>query len=354
MEFVSGYSPIPASAYYNDDTFLAEKKNIFLQSWLLAATVSEIPNDGDYIAREFLGVPVIIWRSEGNYKAFVNVCPHRHSLLVPNDQVGFSELLRCPYHGWEFNSRGNLVKIPEAQCFKGLKKEGSLALKPLALEQLENLLFINFAPGVSQNLKSYLGEKAYENLQAVSKRAANLIAFRTVELACNWKLMFENNIEDYHTPLVHKESIGKDLELKSSNFFYGITEQGNGCLMSVNTGDAETGFNIRAPFLTISHFSGLHVTVDNQHHIIATFEQELPISPTTSERRLWLMCHKRTNKDRQTSIKDGVFQVLCEDESLMANNQRGRENAFSPQLLGLYESRIAFFHRFLERAQLSQ
>lgn len=349
MHFTPHYSSMPASAYYDKKAFDMERQHIFNASWLLVAVTSEIAQDGDYIAREILGVPVLIWNIEGEYRAYINVCPHRHTLLVNQNSAGSGEILRCPYHGWEFNGSGHVCKIPEAQCFKGLKKEGSLALKAVQLECLGSLLFICFNEGQVQSLAEFIGEDVYKYLQHISKRATALVDVRHVNLPCNWKLMFENGIEDYHTPLIHKTSIGMGLDLKNSNYFYCPTDNNNGCLMAAKGDDSVSGFNIFAPFLAISVFSGLHITVNNQGFNVATFEQELPVSPTTSQRILWVMCSKRLDAEIKYSARDDVFKVMQEDEALMANNQKAKEHAFTPQLLGLYESRISMFHEFLQR-----
>jgi|GEM_PF-872225 len=349
MEATPRYSSLPATAYYDQAFFDQEIEQLFGKAWLLVAVTMEIPNSGDYVAKDILGVPIIIWNVDGKYHAYINVCPHRHSLLVNPNTSGSNEILRCPYHGWEFNGHGNVCKIPEAQCFKGLKKEGSLALKPVQIEQLENLLFIRLKTDETETLENFMGSDVYSNLQKISRRASGLIALHNVDLPCNWKLMFENGIEDYHTPLIHKTTIGQGLDLKNSHYFYGPTQNENGCLMSTPREGSAEGFSIHAPFLTISLFSGLHTSVNNQGVNITTFEQELPVTATTSERKLWVMCNKRLAPDIQKTAGENVYKVMLEDQALMANNQRAKQNAYSPQLLGIYESRISFFHEYLEK-----
>jgi hypothetical protein len=161
--------------------------------------------------------------------------------------------------------------------------------------------------------------------------------------------MYENGTEDYHTPLIHKATFGKDLVLKDARIFYEKSGNNMGCKMSGHAPEDVTAFNIHSPIATLSLFSGLHITVGNHPFKTCTFEQEFPVSPTKSKRGLWLTCNKRLDEYHITTLKPDVLKIQLEDEELMANNQCGKENAFSPQLLGHYETRIAYFHEFLAR-----
>lgn len=341
------YSPIPAAAYYATGYYQQEVEKIFAKAWLLVGVMQELPEPGDYMARDILGVPVIVWNDQGVYRAYVNVCPHRHAMLVNTNSHGSSETLTCPYHGWEFNGKGNVCKIPDAECFKGLKKEGSHALRALPLETLENLIFIRLNNEEAETLADFLGPDVYAEVKRLSKRSSRLMSYRQVDLPCNWKLMYENGTEDYHTPLIHKATFGKNLVLKDARIFYQKTENQRGCLMSGHAPEDVTGFNIHAPIATISLFSGLHITIGNHPVKTCTFEQELPVGPTASKRGLWLMCNKRLDDALVESLKLDVIKIQLEDEELMGNNQIGKQHAYSPQLLGLYETRIGYFHDYL-------
>lgn len=63
------------------------------------------------LAREILGLPVVLYRHEAKPLAFVDRCPHRNVPLslgctAPDGSI------RCAYHGWRFGSSGDLVSIP--------------------------------------------------------------------------------------------------------------------------------------------------------------------------------------------------------------------------------------------------
>lgn len=60
--------------------------------------------------------PLVLWRNaEGLVQSFVDRCPHRGARLsmgrVENGH------LECPYHGWQFSSGGQCVKVPAVPDF---------------------------------------------------------------------------------------------------------------------------------------------------------------------------------------------------------------------------------------------
>ena len=63
-----------------------------------------------------LGEDLVLWRdAQGVAKAFVDRCPHRgarFSLGRVNEGN-----LECPYHGWQFSTTGQCVKVPAGARF---------------------------------------------------------------------------------------------------------------------------------------------------------------------------------------------------------------------------------------------
>ena len=83
-----------------------ELENLFLPAWHPVATVGDLAKPGSFLTFDLLETPILIRNFDGELRAFLNVCPHRHSKLTEKP-CGNTERLRCQYHGWEFNQDGH-------------------------------------------------------------------------------------------------------------------------------------------------------------------------------------------------------------------------------------------------------
>ena len=62
------------------------------------------------LARELMGVPVVLFKGRTGVAALVDRCPHRNVPLSAG-RICDHELV-CPYHGWQFDDSGRCVKVP--------------------------------------------------------------------------------------------------------------------------------------------------------------------------------------------------------------------------------------------------
>jgi 3-phenylpropionate/trans-cinnamate dioxygenase ferredoxin subunit len=84
----------------------------------VVATAAEIPEGGRKLV-EVKGRPVAIFNVKGEYFALYDKCPHEGGSLCSGKLTGLvessgpgdyrlsrkGEILRCPWHGWEFDLR---------------------------------------------------------------------------------------------------------------------------------------------------------------------------------------------------------------------------------------------------------
>jgi len=81
------------------------------KSWWFVAHESELPNQGDYRTFVLAQHPVIVVRDEdGQVRVLFNVCRHRR-VLVCREEKGNTQYFQCSYHGWVYNTKGNLVGV---------------------------------------------------------------------------------------------------------------------------------------------------------------------------------------------------------------------------------------------------
>jgi Rieske 2Fe-2S family protein len=190
-----------AQAFYRDpDIYRQDIEKIFLKSWLYAGHQSEIPNVGDWFLFEFDRESLIIVRSAPDeIHALVNVCRHRGSRVCV-EASGCSRLLRCRYHGWSYDLRGELRAAAHmAEDFD----KADFGLRKIHVEVMDGLIFVNGADrpadfgAVRAGLADCLKPYGLENAR-VAHRAR-------YPIAANWKLALENYCECYHCAPAHPE-----------------------------------------------------------------------------------------------------------------------------------------------------
>ncbi|HEX4612494.1 MAG TPA: aromatic ring-hydroxylating dioxygenase subunit alpha [Urbifossiella sp.] len=189
--------------YTSEAQYRAELRHLFRPAWHPLAAVGELARPGDFLTFDLLDTPVLVRNFGGDLRAFLNVCPHRHSRLT--DRVGGNtERLRCRYHGWEFNRDGGTGKIPDAQAFRPWDRE-TPCLMPFRLDTCGDLVFVNLGDA-GPSLREWLGPAwdAWRGYGGAYRHAATWEA----DFACNWKVVLENSLESYHMPEVHPRTLG--------------------------------------------------------------------------------------------------------------------------------------------------
>src|ERR1043165_6286031 len=95
---------LPAEWYHQADIFERERQ--------LIGPLSALANPGDYIATEITGWRVFVIKDrEGGLRSFHNLCRHRAGHFLDDGQ-GHCDVLRCKYHGWVYDTKGNLRATP--------------------------------------------------------------------------------------------------------------------------------------------------------------------------------------------------------------------------------------------------
>jgi fatty-acyl-CoA synthase len=195
---------------YNDpDLFQREMNEIWHKVWVYLGHESEVPQNGDYVRRQIGLQPVLLLRgSDGVVRAFFNRCRHRANLVCHHEQ-GNARVLRCPYHGWTYSNRGDLVAPTFDDAYDSSLRAEDFGLIPVPrLGNYRGLIF-GSASGEGISLDEHLGQ-AKEFLDLVIDRSPE----GEVELSAgvqkmsyrgNWKMLPENSLEGaYHGHFIHK------------------------------------------------------------------------------------------------------------------------------------------------------
>ncbi len=201
---------LDSEVYTSSERFARERTEVFRRQPLLAGFSGELVNVGDRLCFDAAGVPVLLLRGEdGVLRAFLNICTHRASKLVADDDDSSCHLV-CPFHGWSYNLDGSLKGQPLSEAFAGLDKTAK-GLVRLPVAEWEGMVFVIATPGDEDiDVKAYLGDMApllaALKLGELKKNAQDHLAVKA-----NWKLVLDTGREIYHVPVVHRNTLAKNL-----------------------------------------------------------------------------------------------------------------------------------------------
>lgn len=195
-------STIPAPWYLDERVAELERQRVFGGTWIAVGRTDQVSAPGQFFTVELGGEPLVIVRgTDGELRAFFNVCRH-HAAAVVNVPCGTLQHLRCPYHGWTYGLDGALKGAPEFAGVCNFDRANN-GLVPVHVATWEQFIFVT------------LNEKAQpliESLGDLPNRIAplgleNLRFFerKSYTLRCNWKVYVDNYLDGgYHVPHLHK------------------------------------------------------------------------------------------------------------------------------------------------------
>ena len=197
-------------AVFTEGSLLAQERDaIFSKCWIYVGHESEVPNPGDFVAREVAGRPVIFTRNrDGQTRVLLNSCSHRGA-EVCRERRGNQRRFRCFYHSWSFSNDGELVSMPDEGGFPaGFRKEDHNLAQPAAVDSYRGFVFATFNPE-QEPLVDYLADAKYY-LDLTADQAAGEVGMVVTQgtheysMKSNWKLLAENSSDGYHAIPVHK------------------------------------------------------------------------------------------------------------------------------------------------------
>lgn len=197
-------SHLPGDFYASEGFYALEKEQIFLKDWLAVARAEEFPNVGDYRTFRIVDEPFIIAKdNDGQLKAYVNRCAHR-GVAVAEGQGNTTEF-ECPYHGWLYGLDGKLMGAPYMDKTEGWDKS-SCRLKPVHLAVWQGWVFVSldYEPVKFEDFIAPYDEEFGFLCQDTLKLASKLV----LEVDCNWKFPVENLMDNYHSRVLHRKTIG--------------------------------------------------------------------------------------------------------------------------------------------------
>ena len=194
--------------FSDQDLYEIELERVFARSWLLLGHEGHIPKAGDYLTTYMGEDPVIVVRQKDrSIKVFLNQCRHR-GMRIERSDFGNAKSFTCTYHGWAYDTAGNLVNVPYEQEAFCDKKEGDCGFDkadwgPLQarVDTYKGLIFANWDTE-APDLKTYLSDATpYMDVMLDRTEAGTQVitGMQKTVIPCNWKFAAEQFCSDmYH------------------------------------------------------------------------------------------------------------------------------------------------------------
>ncbi len=173
---------------------------MFLRNiWYVAGFSRDLPA-GQRVARRFLGESVVLFRTEtGELGALEDRCCHRAMPL--SDGFVDGSIIRCCYHGVEFDKSGACTRIPGQD-----RIPAAAFVRPYPIFEKDAVMFI------------WMGDPAQADPElAPSHRwhsdAQWAWSGKHYGLKANWRLLVDNLMDLTHLAYVHARTIGGNPEM---------------------------------------------------------------------------------------------------------------------------------------------
>ncbi|MBF5003390.1 aromatic ring-hydroxylating dioxygenase subunit alpha [Diaphorobacter caeni] len=217
--------------------------------WHPVAQSHEVLQDAP-LSAQLLDQPVVLWRSnEGAVQAFVDRCPHRGARLsmgrVENGH------LECPYHGWQFASGGQCIKVPAVPDFV---PPATQRVKAFDVQEAYGLVWVRLEQGESATeLPRFVGEED-EHLRKVN--------CGPYDVAASAPRIIENFLDMSHFGFVHEGWLGSRDATAMAAYKVENTATGvlaTGCkavqpqsnLHSTQAAEVEYTYEVTAPYTAV-------------------------------------------------------------------------------------------------------
>jgi vanillate O-demethylase monooxygenase subunit len=191
----------------------------FLRNTWYAALWAQDLAPGQLVPRTFLNEPIVLFReADGRPAAIADVCAHRFSPLSEGKIVHGSHV-RCPYHGLEFNARGQCVGNPHGNG----RIPTNMKVRSYPVHEKHSLLWIWM--GDRQAEPSLIPDFSLldpDNGRQVSKRD-------WIAMEAGYRLITDNLLDLSHTAVVHDGILGSEHTIRAD---LTVTQRGNQILVS--------------------------------------------------------------------------------------------------------------------------
>ena len=181
---------------------------LLLKDWYVICRKDEI-DENKILLKYVFDQEIIIWKKKERIMAWENLCIHRGSRLSLGSIK--NGILKCAYHGWEYNQDAQCVKIPSQPDIKIPKKA---CVKSYKVIEKMNMVWINLSKETND----------FVNIKEFNESNFNHVASGPYIMNASAPRAIENFLDVAHFPFVHENHLGvkdkpmiDDYDVVSSN-----------------------------------------------------------------------------------------------------------------------------------------
>jgi phthalate 4,5-dioxygenase oxygenase subunit len=169
---------------------------IMRRHWMPACLIEEVVEpDGKPLKVRLLGEDLVVFRdSDGEIGILDEYCPHRRVSLAygRNEECG----LRCLYHGWKMDVRGNVVEMASEPAESGFVDK----VKVKAYPAREWGGFVWTYMGPAETMPEF-------EPPAFAPTQDTKVSIVKIHVGCNWAQILEGQIDSAHSSSLHSSDM---------------------------------------------------------------------------------------------------------------------------------------------------
>lgn len=298
--------------------------NLLRRYWFPVAAASELKDKSTKKVR-LLGEDLVLFRDmSGRFGLVQERCPHRGVSMVHG--IPEENGIRCQYHGWCFNSKGQCIEQPNEPEHSTFKDR--IQIKAYQVQEMGGLIFGYMGPEPAPLLPRFDGFVADNAIRVIGQAV----------LPVNWLQIMENSMDPIHTEWLHghyheyvttqsgsKQEVAfqrKHLKIEFDRFQYGIVKRRLLQGQTEDSDDWKVGHPVVFPYMLAVGSGGLgtyafqmRVPIDDHHTWHVWYNAYVPGPEVEVPEKLKEVClyevpYKDSNGDFITDYIDGQ-DIMC-------------------------------------------
>jgi phenylpropionate dioxygenase-like ring-hydroxylating dioxygenase large terminal subunit len=174
-------------------------------AWIPIASAHALHGLGPQQIR-VMGLDLVVWNSdekaESKWSVMADTCPHRLAPLSQGRVDPETGCIECPYHGWQFDTEGNLTRLPHAEPDTRIDRIAGSRASYFPTHLAGDMIFAFLPSSVHGEmfLQSVLPEDMYPTVRHDMRTNKTYFAR---ELPYSADFVIENFMDPSHIPFAH-------------------------------------------------------------------------------------------------------------------------------------------------------